>query len=354
MAAMLNLSPRRFAASLVSFEALFVLFLFAGRYKGDPRFEWVPVDLTLLFFVASVAVGGLVLLRNGIDRRGFYVAFAALFFVAWVVISNFWTPSRFYATEKTLHIATLTYWPLFAAALILAPDAERVRRFFTLVLALGTWMAVEALLLHLQGAGWAAVRDVSGNYLGLGRVCSLGALIALVAWLFDDKRSLRSVVLLALALLLMFVLLIGGGRSPFVATCACILVLALLGWQIGPRRIAYQRYQPWLLALIVLAAVVVVHLAATTDAATLRRLEILFSDPDYGRTAGERVRRYGFALHFWSQAPILGQGIRYGLAMGLLYFGAGMLQISALAASSAIVGLLSEYQLRRWGGDPCG
>ena len=39
-----------------SFELSFVLFLFAGRFKLDPRFAWVPVDLTLFW----VPEGGMI------------------------------------------------------------------------------------------------------------------------------------------------------------------------------------------------------------------------------------------------------------------------------------------------------
>ena len=31
---------------------MFVLFLFAGRYKSDPRFSFFPIDPTVLFLVA--------------------------------------------------------------------------------------------------------------------------------------------------------------------------------------------------------------------------------------------------------------------------------------------------------------
>jgi hypothetical protein len=39
---------------VMSFEVIFVLFIFAGLYKADPRLAWFPVDLTLLLFLVSV------------------------------------------------------------------------------------------------------------------------------------------------------------------------------------------------------------------------------------------------------------------------------------------------------------
>ena len=49
---------RRFMAIPISFEGLFVLFLFARIYKSDPRFDWLPVDITALLFGLSILSGG--------------------------------------------------------------------------------------------------------------------------------------------------------------------------------------------------------------------------------------------------------------------------------------------------------
>ena len=55
--------------TLLSLEALFVLFLMAGRYKADPRFawvaEWTSLDVTALTFGATGLAALLVVLRRG-------------------------------------------------------------------------------------------------------------------------------------------------------------------------------------------------------------------------------------------------------------------------------------------------
>ena len=70
----------RLLSDLFTFEALFVLFLFAGRFKTDPRLQWVPVDLTLLFFVASVGVGLVLLVKRRfrVSRNSFSLLLLAL------------------------------------------------------------------------------------------------------------------------------------------------------------------------------------------------------------------------------------------------------------------------------------
>ena len=44
------LAPRDILRSIVSFETTLVLYLFASLYKGDPRFAWIPIDPTAMFF----------------------------------------------------------------------------------------------------------------------------------------------------------------------------------------------------------------------------------------------------------------------------------------------------------------
>jgi len=46
---------RRAYGYLLSFETTLVMLLFAGIYKDDPRFAWMPVDVTAVFFVLSLS-----------------------------------------------------------------------------------------------------------------------------------------------------------------------------------------------------------------------------------------------------------------------------------------------------------
>jgi hypothetical protein len=50
-------------------EALMVLYVFAGIYKGDPRFAWMPVDPTGLFLALSVVIGSFIIVFNPISQE---------------------------------------------------------------------------------------------------------------------------------------------------------------------------------------------------------------------------------------------------------------------------------------------
>ena len=59
--------------TIFSFETFFVLFLFAGRYKNDPIFHWIPVDITALLFGLTIIWGLLILSQNHmLVRKDFY------------------------------------------------------------------------------------------------------------------------------------------------------------------------------------------------------------------------------------------------------------------------------------------
>ena len=107
-----------------------------GMYKDDPRFAWIPVDPTALFFALSVLVGSFIIVLNPIAKRALPVIFAMLALVVWWAVTLTWSPSKVYGPSKVFYLATLAFWGLIAGALIVGPNPERVRRLFTLLLLL--------------------------------------------------------------------------------------------------------------------------------------------------------------------------------------------------------------------------
>lgn len=307
----LDLSPRELLSALVSFEALFVLFLFAGRYKADPRFAWVPVDLTVLFFLLSALAGMLILMRmRRIPRQGFAVVIAAVCFTVWMAASLAWTPGWAYAIEKTQRFAVLTLFAVGAGALIIAPDPARVRRFFLLIVMLGLWMATEALIVYVNTPSAWFIYVLGGGYLGLGRVCGLAALVVLAAWLLDRNGPVRHLLLLGLFGMFGYVLLIGGGRGPLLATGLVLLVPLLVGLRIAPEGVLVKRFQFLLLGLILAAAAALTYLATSTELTmTLYRFMRLFGGIAYEPSANERANRFMTTLNDWERAPVFGHGI---------------------------------------------
>jgi O-antigen ligase len=301
------LSPRAILKSIVSFEALLVLYLFASIYKSDPRFAWLPASATALFFALSVVVGSFIIVRSPIRKKSLPIIFAMVCLVVWLWVSLAWSPSRIYGPDKAFQMATLALWALIAGALIIAPDPERVRRLFTMILLLALWGGIDAILAYLVTGGPYRVTTVEGEVVGghliLGRVCGPGALIALAGWLYGRGR-IAGRLCLGLFLALGFVLAIGGGRGALLSTALPLLIPIGLSLRLTTRKILVSRALLSVLVLLLVAAggLAVYPTLTGQRLATLDRMEQLT------RRGNPRSEGFALAAEIWLQAPLIGHG----------------------------------------------
>ncbi|MEN8144200.1 MAG: O-antigen ligase family protein [Gemmatimonadota bacterium] len=293
-------------------ELLFVLFLFAGRFKADPRFAWIPVDVTAALFVLSVASGVVVLLRRGRGphTRGLLLSLLGLGFVVWAAASLAWSPGGPYARQKALYIATLTYWPVVAAAMVFAPERPRVERLLKLILLFGLWLVVESTLAFVAAGGAGLLQVLGANYLGVGRVVGPAFLIAITYRFLGTTTQVERRMLDLSAVSMFGILLVLGGRGPIIATLAGALPLFMLSGRLaGSFRIKVRRYAAPL-GVLAGAGVAAIGLLFATGrvTTTLLRLLILL-EPGGGTSAGLRLIRYQASLPMWEQHLFVGNGI---------------------------------------------
>ena len=296
---------------LLSFETFFLLFLLAGIYKADPRFSWVPVDLTLLFFVLSFLAGTWILIqrRFHIHYHGLNVALAGVAFIVWIVITLLWTPSSEYAVQKTLYIAILNLWSLIGAALIIAPEQHRVHRFMMVFVFFAIWLAIEAVSQYVQGRTSWFVTVLGSNYLALGRVLSVAILIILGVQLSENRWWIKAFYLL-LALLFFFVLLIAGGRGPFAATLGGLGVLLVGGCRFSKRKLIIRQYWGALLVALSLLGILMYLVASQGQLpTTIKRFLVLVYEPGGGISLTERLEWYLETPRLWGESPLVGHGI---------------------------------------------
>lgn len=303
-------SLRAAVLSVVSFEALTVLYLLAGLFKEDPRFAWIPGNPTVLFFALSVAVGALILALKAIVRQGLFPVFTCLALIVWLALSLSWSPSRLYGPDKVFTMATLVLWGLIAGAMIIAPDRERLRRLFFVLLLIALLAAFEAISVYLtRGGGTIAVGTTS--YLGLGRVCGFGAIVIFVAWLFSRRRfGLYGLACLGLLALFVFVLFIGGGRGPLLATLGGFVIPFAAGITVNRRGLRLARFQAPILGLGLLAgaALMVWVQASERTPETVKRLERILQADEFSEIGGNRGQYYALAPVLWAEAPVIGHG----------------------------------------------
>jgi len=299
--------------ALLSFETVFVLFLFAGVFKADPRFAWVPVDLTALFMAMSVVAGCWVVGRRGLRLPVVGARTVLLFalFAAYMGASLAWSAGPTYGGSKALYTATLVLWALAGAALVIAPDPRRVRRFLGLLGAFSVWIALESVLALSRAGIGGNLSALGGLYLGLGRVLGTGAVVFLAFGLLGDGSRRGHVGWLLLATALVGVMLLVGGRGPLLGVALAGGTLVVLGWRRSDRHIFAVRVRSLVLGGCLATAGIVIGVLASqgsTAVAAIRRLGALF-DAVAGSSTAERLHYFASAMELWTTSPVLGHGV---------------------------------------------
>lgn len=324
----------RILSALVSFEVLFLLFFWAGRYKAMPIFAAVPVDVTVLFFGASLVAGIVVAYREvdvfkSIQDQGmvFYVLF-----LFWIVVTYLWS-SRFEENgQKVLLTFTLLNWSFLGTYLIVSASAERARRFVIAIMVFSFAMVVYWFYVkYVMGIdiGLSSSAIVGPNYLGYGEnaLCLVLGLFALV---LKSRTALKAFVYLLAMLAVIGAMLMIGGKGPLILALFTPMAVTLFVMFRNGMDSTLAKIVQLLLGLAVLgmlALLIMFTLGADqfeTIRAELRTLDRLigtFTQSDYGDSASSRFEAQRLALLRWFEAPFFGWGIgEYSVLDGLLFY----------------------------------
>jgi O-antigen ligase len=300
---------------LLSFETLFVLFLYSNEIKV--LLPTLPVDETLLFGAASMAVGAWLIAREGIYMRGLVITGLALLFVAFAILSLGWTPSKILAKQRIAYLVVFNMWCVIGAAMVIARSRERALRFLCLVLLLGLFVAASGLQLYLTYGTFRRL-DIWGElgfartYLNWGYTVADGAGVALVITLFSRFASLKQLIAGGMFLLCAAFLLVGGARGPLLGVAlASLVAVSVRPPRILPGRFEVSAGQLVGLALIIAGATYISWLIATGQSTTtLSRFTKLFDQME-GDTAvkgASRLIYWPAAIRLWIEAPWIGNG----------------------------------------------
>jgi O-antigen ligase len=256
---------------------------------------------------------GLVIVhREGIYRPGLTVVSLLFVFIAWVMLTDLWTPSQVYAREKLFKLATLNLWSVIATAMIIANRRERVRRFLVLVIVFCSAASLDGIIHYASADRYALSSSFQlENYLGHGRFYGMGAVAAFAAWLQTRPFSRRGMAFMTAFLVCFSGLLIGGGRGPIFGVLIAMLLPLAFGLRFADRRLLASK------ALVGSFAVLIVLTVALWQGAeqysgslrTLERLHSLFTKEGGGGSAEERMVYWRIAWHLWLEQPIFGSGV---------------------------------------------
>jgi O-antigen ligase len=308
----------------VSFECVFVLFLFSGQYKADPRFEWLPLDATILFGLIN-AMQGLVLLC---DRRfkpnpvGLPAFIAGVAFAAYVFASTLWATGQHYAQYKSAYVGTINLWCLAAGALVISSTPERLRRFLADLVLFASWIGVECLLSYAHQAQYGRVMQLhamagESAYIGLGRVVTWGAVVCAVVWMHPRSIgwplwSSRLVSLLAMLFFGITAAMIGA-RGPIVAAAGSLVLVGLLYSSTKlNEKIAQNTLRLGSLATACVAAAFAYRAWMGEFPLLVQRFLAFSSQSEFYDSSGQSMMRlelFSAAIEGWLEKPLHGQGV---------------------------------------------
>jgi len=299
--------------TLLSFEAVYVLFLFAGIYKGDPRLAWFPIDLTALLGALSLLIAGFVLARRDFRVQRESVALLAWFsaFTAYATISLSWSPGHTYAMQKAVYLGTVVVWAMGGSALVVAGDPVRLRRLWTMLRVFAVFVAFETTVSFLRSSPGEEIVSLGVKYLPLGRVIGIGVVLFVAHAMYGAGGRLTRIFNLGVSGLLLALLLVLGARGPFLALLVALMVpIFTESRALEGHLLALRPQAAWLsLAVAGMVAVVGYLLWANPEAvATVRRLAVLLT-PSGGVSASARVYYFSSAFALWEQSPIFGNGV---------------------------------------------
>jgi O-antigen ligase len=282
------------AAALLFFlkfpEIAVSLFYVVGFFKGDPRLDASPVDLTVTVAVIMLLAMGLRLLFT--DRtlhlpRDF-VLYAPI--LALMLISLTYTPDLAAGLDKTLRFIFLTLMGAISPFL-LVDTPEKIRRFLAGLVLGGILMSINSFFML---GGEDRLTAPSGETTALGFSAGLALVIIWALWL--PGRSLFSRILLYPFIAVLMVALVGsGGRFANVGTAVCI-GLSILFY----RKLAVD------LAIMLGAGVAALPFVRIPAAS----LEYLASLAHPHQAFGTRTDLMEFGLRTFLDHPLFGVGIQ--------------------------------------------
>jgi O-antigen ligase len=300
---------------LVSFEGMFVMFLYSNEIKV--LMPATPIDTTLLFGAATMGLGAYLISREGIYVRGLMITGAAALFVCYAIVSFYWTPSHSLVRIRLAYLIVFNSWCVIAGAMIIGRSRERTLRFLCLTLALSLFVACYGMGIYIKYGNFRTLDmwdqlGFSRTYLNWGYVVADGAGVALVVTMFSRLLSLKQIVAGGMLLICASFLLVGGARGPMLGlVLAGMVTVAVRIPNVAPGRIDVSTGQIVIAALAVLAVLYIAMLIASGQTTTtINRFAKLFSEVE-GQTTDEGASRLIYwpaAIRMWIDAPWIGHG----------------------------------------------
>ena len=306
-------------SDLLSIEASFILFLFAGRYKMFPELRGFPIDFTVLFFVLTAALIAWALVSG--RMRPFPLNLPVLLmilFSEFAAASLFWSSLDPFNKDKLIRFLLFTSTSFFAAYMF-GQDKERRERLLRMLALLSCaillYYVYYRYVLGIDMAGPSAGKfpEDSNNYLEYNAHASILFIMFIALAVLGSSKQMWLAFAGAGAML--FLLATIGGRGPL---AVALLAIPLMGVGLFLRP---QGVLKGLTRLLMFVAILCVIAGATYTVMvqaygsetwehlrTLDRYDMQLSSEDT-TSLDERRDARELAIQGWHEKPILGWGI---------------------------------------------
>jgi O-antigen ligase len=270
-------NPEKFIS--VGWPAIvFALYLSAGQFKGDPRLNWIPADITLLFAVLTFLLlfATFALWKPTINGAILWVL--ALYF-AFVMsgLNTEWTP---YASEKFNRFITLTLLSS-VTPFVLFKNWDEIRKLFNAIIIIGVLITIDALSIFVQNMGhWTAesrLTATASNTIELGRYAGM---VGIYVILRAAQRSAFIFFLSVVALIVIIGVMLGSGSRGPILGVIIALSTAFFIFHRGDAKVVVR--------ILFLVAAVVVFLSMATavlPARSVQRIEMFFSSDGFAQSS---------------------------------------------------------------------
>jgi len=306
-----------FARFVVSFEFIYVFYLYSNALKFIVPFPRLPVDETVLAAGMSILIGAMLVMRKGIRIDGMYVAIAYLLFVSYLLFSWSWSLSKMLAPQYLSYYFTFQFWNVIAGCLVMGGSRERVQRFVIWVILFSLFVAISGIIIfHSYGTFrfYGGFEEGVRVYNRWGYATAFGCVAAFAVLCYSRALSWRQLVILPVFFCMFYFLLIASSRGSLLSALAGMLSLLLL---VTPRfggrggLVLHRSYLLFFAAAVAAVGFVIVSISQNDTFATFDRFAKLYNqsqntDLVFGPN---RFVYFREALNSWYNAPFFGNGI---------------------------------------------
>jgi O-antigen ligase len=264
---------------IVVTHVIFVVFLCAGHFKGNPGLNWIPFDLTVAAacLVIALAVPSFFAIGGRIRLEVLWL----LSFFAMMAIAASWTEWTPYGFEKATRFFSLTLLAAMLPAFIVT-DVKAVKRLVWLIIVLGTILAAGVPIQIMNGGFTGGIAERTAGFATVTTALGWDAGLALVALYAYSLRGGKW-AWLALPCLPLFVAIVASGaRGPLFVALGVVAFFAVRFIQANGRSAGIT------FVLVAIAAFAISDYSSLLPQGSVKRITTLLQG-QYEQGAYERV-----------------------------------------------------------------